>query len=112
MGTSSRSGTVEPLIAQGYTPAVRSLQAFLYGAITRNRRHSRGRFWVWLLHDTTSPGGNMRFGPFLGIAILLFILWLGGFLMFHIAGGLIHLLLLFAVISLVIHLFTGSKATA
>jgi hypothetical protein len=54
----------------------------------------------------------MRFGPFLGIAILLFILWLGGFLMFHIAGGLIHLLLLFAVISLVIHLFTGSKATA
>jgi len=33
----------------------------------------------------------MRFGPFLGIAILLLILWLGGFLMFHIAGGLIGL---------------------
>jgi Family of unknown function (DUF5670) len=54
-------------------------------------------------------GGNMRFGPFLGIAILLLILWLGGFLMFHVASGLIHLLLLFAVISLVIHFVTGSK---
>jgi Family of unknown function (DUF5670) len=51
----------------------------------------------------------MRFGPFLGIAILLLILWLGGFLMFHVASGLIHLLLLFAVISLVIHFVTGSK---
>ena len=36
----------------------------------------------------------MRFGPFLGIAILLVILWLCGFLMFHVASGLIHLLLL------------------
>jgi hypothetical protein len=52
----------------------------------------------------------MRFGPFLGIAILLLILWLGGFLMFHLAGGLIHLLLLFAIISLVIHFVTGSRA--
>ena len=51
----------------------------------------------------------MRFGPFLGIAILLVILWLCGFLMFHVASGLIHLLLLFAVISLVIHLFSDSK---
>jgi len=51
----------------------------------------------------------MRFGPFLGIAILLLILWAGGFLMFHVASALIHLLLLLAVICLVIHLFTGSK---
>jgi Family of unknown function (DUF5670) len=58
---------------------------------------------------THAPGGNMRFGPFLGIAILLLILWLGGFLMFHIAGGLIHLLLLFAIISLVIHFVSGAK---
>jgi uncharacterized protein DUF5670 len=54
----------------------------------------------------------MRFGPFLGIAILLAILWVCGFLMFHIASGLIHLLLLFALISLAIHLFAGSKAAA
>jgi Family of unknown function (DUF5670) len=54
----------------------------------------------------------MRFGPFLGIAILLAVLWVCGFLIFHIASGLIHLLLLLAVISLVIHLFAGSRSAA
>jgi hypothetical protein len=51
----------------------------------------------------------MRFGPFLVIALLLLILWAGGFLMFHVASGLIHLLLLFAVISFVAHLVMGAK---
>ncbi|MGD0989193.1 MAG: lmo0937 family membrane protein [Candidatus Sulfotelmatobacter sp.] len=51
----------------------------------------------------------MRFGPFLLIAFLLLIVWAGGFLMFHVASGLIHLLLLFAVISFVAHLFMGSR---
>ena len=53
---------------------------------------------------------EMRFGPFLMISLLLLILWAGGFLMFHVASGLIHLLLLFAVISLVVHLFSGTRA--
>ena len=52
----------------------------------------------------------MRFGPFMGIALLLLLLWAGGFLMFHVASGLIHLLLLFAVVSFVVHLVTGSRA--
>ena len=52
----------------------------------------------------------MRFGPFLVIAFLLLLMWAGGFLMFHVASGLIHLLLLFAVISLVVHLLTGARA--
>ena len=43
----------------------------------------------------------MRFGPFMLIAILLLVLWAGGFLMFHVASGLIHLLLLMAAIFLV-----------
>jgi len=51
----------------------------------------------------------MRFGPFLLIALLLMFVWAGSFLMFHVASGLIHLLLLFAIISFVIHLFSGSK---
>lgn len=51
----------------------------------------------------------MRFGPFLGIAILLLLLWVGGFVFFHVAGFLIHLLLIFAIISLLAHLFTGSR---
>ena len=53
----------------------------------------------------------MRFGPFLGVALVLFVLWIGGFLMFHIAGFFIHLLLIFAVIALVVHLFSGSKSS-
>ena len=51
----------------------------------------------------------MRFGPFLGIALLLFVLWVGGFLVFHVASVLIHLLLLVAFISLIAHFFTGAK---
>jgi hypothetical protein len=51
----------------------------------------------------------MRFGPFLGLAILLLILWAGGFVFFHAAGFLIHVLLIFAVISLVVQFFTGPK---
>jgi len=51
----------------------------------------------------------MRFGPFLVISLLLLILWAGGFLMFHVASALIHLLLLFAVIAFVAHLLTGAR---
>jgi hypothetical protein len=54
-------------------------------------------------------GGEMRFGPFLLIAVLLLFLWLGGFLMFHVASGLIHLLLLFAIVAFVVHLVTGTR---
>jgi hypothetical protein len=43
------------------------------------------------------------------IAFLLLLMWAGGFLLFHIASGLIHLLLLFAVISFVAHLLTGTR---
>lgn len=40
--------------------------------------------------------------------ILFFVLigvWLTGWLAFHIAGGMIHLILLIAVLSLIMHLF-------
>jgi len=46
----------------------------------------------------------------LGLFVVLLILWMLGFFAFHVAGALIHILLLFAVISLVIHLFRGSTA--
>jgi hypothetical protein len=44
---------------------------------------------------------------FLGLFMILLVLWLLGFFAFHIAGGLIHLLIILAVISLVIHLVRG-----
>jgi hypothetical protein len=55
-------------------------------------------------------GGAMRFGIFLLLAIMLMIVWVGAFVMYHVAGALIHLLLLFAMIFLVIHLFRRSKS--
>lgn len=44
-----------------------------------------------------------------GIAIVLVVLWLLGFFAFHVAGGLIHLLLIIAVIALVVHFVTGRR---
>jgi hypothetical protein len=44
---------------------------------------------------------------FLGLFFILLVMWLLGFAAFHVAGGLIHLLLIIAVISLVVHLFRG-----
>jgi hypothetical protein len=45
------------------------------------------------------------------IGIVLFVLWILGFTAFHVAGGLIHLLLVFAVISIIWHLVAGRSAT-
>lgn len=47
---------------------------------------------------------------FLGLFVILLVAWMAGFLAFHVAGALIHLLLLFAVVSLVIHLVRGASA--
>jgi hypothetical protein len=51
-------------------------------------------------------GGHML----LLIGIVLFVLWILGFAAFHVASGLIHLLLVFAVISIIWHLITGRRA--
>jgi hypothetical protein len=44
------------------------------------------------------------------IIVILFVLWLLGFLAFHIGGGLIHLILVVCVILIVINLLTGRGA--
>jgi Family of unknown function (DUF5670) len=51
----------------------------------------------------------MRF-LFLTLAFLLFFTWIGAFVVFHVAGALIHLLVIVAVVFLVIHLFSGRRA--
>jgi hypothetical protein len=43
------------------------------------------------------------------IAAVLVVLWLLGFLVFHVAGGLIHLLLILAVIMVVVHFVSGRR---
>ncbi len=42
--------------------------------------------------------------------IILLIAWLSGVTVFHVAGGLIHLLLVLALVSLVVHFVSGTRA--
>jgi hypothetical protein len=44
------------------------------------------------------------------IAVVLLALWLMGFVAFHVSSGLIHLLLILALISVVAHLVRGRSA--
>ena len=47
---------------------------------------------------------------FLILFIVLLLAWVLGFFAFHVAGGLIHLLLIVAVISLIVHFMRGRSA--
>ena len=49
---------------------------------------------------------------FLMVAVLLAVLWALGLFAFHVAGGLIHLLLIVAVIAVVVHFVRGTGARA
>ena len=44
------------------------------------------------------------------VAVILVVLWLCGFLVFKVAGGLIHILLVIAVIALIAHFVRGRGA--
>ena len=46
----------------------------------------------------------------LTIALILFVLWALGFFAFHVAGGLIHLLLVIGVIVLIWNFVAGRRA--
>jgi hypothetical protein len=46
---------------------------------------------------------------FLTIFAILLVLWLLGMFAFHITGGVIHLLLILAVVSLVVHFVSGRR---
>ena len=68
------------------------------------------------LHSTVSLGRDRylrgrrkKMSIWTILFVVLLIAWLGGFTVFHVAGGLIHLLLVFAVISLILHFVMGSR---
>lgn len=44
------------------------------------------------------------------IAVILVILWALGFLAFHVAGGIIHLLLVIAAVVIIYQFVTGRRA--
>jgi hypothetical protein len=47
---------------------------------------------------------------FMTLFVVLLVLWLLGFFAFHVAGGLIHVLLIIAVICLIVHFLRGRTA--
>jgi hypothetical protein len=47
---------------------------------------------------------------FLALFVILLVMWLLGLFALHVAGGLIHLLLIIAVISLMVHFFRDRRA--
>jgi hypothetical protein len=53
----------------------------------------------------------MRPEPFLTISLLLGALWAGGFLVFHVASVMIHMLLVLAVMFYVGHLVKDTSTT-
>ena len=48
----------------------------------------------------------------LALFVVLLVIWLAAFLAFHVAGGLIHLLLVLAIVSLILHFFRGHSSPA
>jgi hypothetical protein len=50
----------------------------------------------------------MKFSAFFAMFMILLLLWAGGFLVYHIASALIHVLLVLAVVFLLIHLVRGA----
>ena len=48
---------------------------------------------------------------FIVLFAVLLLAWLGGFLVFHVSSFLIHILLLFAVLSLIGHFFQRKTAS-
>jgi len=47
---------------------------------------------------------------FLALGLILLLLWLGGFLMFHVTAAFIHILLLLAVVSIIFHFMRGATS--
>jgi hypothetical protein len=63
---------------------------------------------MWVVDDLVPrPEDSMSIWTIL--FVLLLIAWIGGFTVFHVAGGLIHLLLVLAVISLILHFILGAR---
>jgi hypothetical protein len=47
---------------------------------------------------------------FLGLGVVLLLLWLGGFFVFHVTAFAIHVLLILALVSVVFHFMRGATA--
>jgi hypothetical protein len=55
-------------------------------------------------------GETQMIGLLYTLAVIFFVLWVVGFLFAHVGGGLIHILLVLAIIAIVFNLVTGRRA--
>ena len=72
----------------------------LYGRFVASRRAA------CLQSNGDTP---MRGFIWLVLALLLFLAWVGSYIVYHVAGILIHLLLVFALLSLLVHIYSEIK---
>ena len=84
-------------------PKIPSIDDFLEAAIRTSRGTELPEFLAETLGDKNMLGL---------IALVLIVLWLLGFLAFHVSSGLIHILLVIGLIMLVFHFLWGSPRTA
>ena len=69
--------------------------------------------YVTRTSDCHTLGYKREFKDMLAIiATILIVLWLLGFLAFHISTGLIHVLLVIGIVMLIAHFFRGRSAIA
>ncbi len=47
---------------------------------------------------------------FLALGVVLLLLWLGGFFVFHVTAFFIHILLILAIVSIVFHFIRGTAS--
>jgi hypothetical protein len=51
----------------------------------------------------------MRLGPFFFVGVMLLLIWIVGFLVFHVTDVAIHILIVCALLSFVIHKFWAKE---
>jgi hypothetical protein len=47
---------------------------------------------------------------FLALGVILLLLWLGGFFVFHVTAFFIHILLVLAIVSIIFHFMRGTAS--
>jgi Family of unknown function (DUF5670) len=72
---------------------------------------STGSYWMELSRQARQDNLFKERNPmFLILAVVLVLLWLGGFFVLHVSSFLIHLLLIFALISIIMNFVGGRRA--
>lgn len=71
-------------------------------------RAVRGKRFLIVTHSIDKGSQKML----AALAAVLIVLWLLGFLAFHVSSGLIHVLLVIGIVMLLLHFFRGRSATA